>query len=214
MKKSALVALTLIGGSFFASNAHAARCVPTQPGPGGAPNNTYTCVSASVENVEGQDVTFQGSGYSTANFSDFSNQLRWKSDVDGTIGHGREFTANLSKGRHTITAEYSALHAYYYDKVSVVVRDKFCADEVASESDTTSSWTATRFINTNDKKVHIYWKDYSGNRHLYSVLNSDESVSLTGYPGNRWVIADEFKNCAMMHVSDYQDSTVLISFDE
>ena len=70
----------------------------------GAPTVTITSPANGSSSVDGDLVTFSGTGNDTDD-GDLSANLSWSSSLDGAIGSGASFgISNLSVGTHTITA--------------------------------------------------------------------------------------------------------------
>lgn len=174
------------------------------------------CVSANVDQLVGDQASFTVSATYLGN--DWAPYMTWLSDIDGELGYGQTITRKLSPGKHTISAYYDSdamPTRMYQDKLELIVREHFCVDEKASVATHGDAWTTTRFVNTNKNKVFIYWNNYeTAERYSFGSLESGESVEVYGYPGNQWVVADQYNNCAMTHTSQSTDSNILISFDE
>ncbi len=210
LRKFALPCVLLTSG-LLSSHALANTCYRATPTNG--PSQPDTCVDIKIKEMHGTQITLEANVATIG--SDFSDDMQWHSNIDGALGYGKSITANLTPGKHNITAGFGWPHSpYYMDKTSIVVREKRCINESPSTALTTEVWYGIRFTNQEERDIKVYWSRYtSADRLLYSTLSQGQSVTLNGYPGNKWVITDEYDNCISSHESTFEDQTVNVEFD-
>ena len=177
------------------------------------PRRPDLCIDLQVEEMDGTNITMEVSV--AAVDGDISDEITWHSDVDGSLGYGQSITERLSTGRHNITAGFSWPHSRHFsDKKSIYVREKNCGNENPSVALTTDNWYGARFTNKESREIKIFWSRYTtGERVLYSSLSQDQSVTLNGYPGNKWIVTDEFENCISVYETTFQDQSVEVFFE-
>ncbi|KGJ94798.1 hypothetical protein [Colwellia psychrerythraea] len=209
MSKKLLNALLVTSTCFVSQQAFAQTCFMESSTTGG-PTGPATCVAISVIEQEHNSVNLAVSAIRLG--SDISNYFNWHSNIDGALGYGDKITAELSQGNHTITAVAEIPHMRpYFDTLALTIAQEAnnCADESASIAETYDEYYALNFINTAAEPVNVYWLKYQdAERVLYGTLAQDESISLTGYPGNKWVVTDENNTCQSIHYSGYANENV------
>ena len=183
------------------------------PGTPSGPMLPQTCVTATVEQQNNDQVTLS---VAAIRFSeDITSFFKWTSNIDGHLGSGKSVTASLSAGVHTIRAYSTIPHREpYFDEVTVTVGAEAsnCAEELASTAETYHEWYSFDFTNTLAADVNIYWLRYQdGERILYKTLGENQSASVTGYPGNNWLVTDTNGQCLSVHTTGYGDDSILIS---
>ncbi len=202
----------LATATFFLSQQAFSQTCFMEPPTSSGPTGPATCVNIEVINKDNANVNLAVSAVRMG--SDISNSFSWNSDLDGPLGYGKEITTELSAGTHNITAVANIPHLRpYYDKLSLTVtaENNNCAEESASIAETYSEYYALNFVNTSITPVKVYWLRYSdAERVLYGTLAQDESISLTGYPGNKWVVTNESNSCRSVHYSGYVNETIYL----
>jgi len=178
----------------------------------GGPTGPATCIAINVIEQDQNNINLNVSAVRLG--SDISSYFTWHSDIDGALGYGESITANLSEGEHTITAVAEIPHMRpYFDKLNITIaqKDNNCAEESASIAETYDEYYALNFVNTAAEPANVYWLKYEdAERVLYGTLAQNESISLTGYPGNKWVVTDQNNACRSVYSSGYADETIYL----
>lgn len=173
------------------------------------PVGPSTCVNINVVDVSDNLVSLEVRAIRKG--EDISNYFRWRSDIDGSIGVGSQIVANLSDGKHNISvmAEIPHLQPYYdHTEIDLTANKAECADELPSVAHTYNEWYNLEFTNINRAQVNLYWLRYEdGERIHYKSLSPNESVSLSGYPGNKWVATDENNSCLSVYSTSYRNES-------
>lgn len=203
----------IVASTLFVSQQGAAQTCFNESSNNGGPSGPPTCVDISIVEQDGANVDLKV--FSMRMGEDISNHFSWYSDVDGNLGYGSQLTAQLSQGVHKIKAVVNIPHLQpYSDTLTLVVanQENNCDQEAASTAETYDEYYALTFVNNEVEPVNVYWLKYTnGERILYGTLEQNETVSLTGYPGNRWVVTDEDNICRSVHFSGYQDETIQLN---
>jgi len=207
-----LLNILLVTSACLASQQVVAQTCFMESSTTGGPTGPATCVS--IEVIEKNDTNVNLAVSAIRMGDDISSSFSWNSDIDGALGYGKEITTELSAGTHNITAVANIPHLRpYYDKLSLTITSSGnnCAEESASVAETYSEYYALDFVNTSTKPVKVYWLKYNdAERILYGTLTQDQSLSLTGYPGNKWVVTDESNTCRSVHSSGYVNETIYL----
>ena len=197
---------------FIFSSIPSAFASPCVAGPDGSND---ICVVITDVSPNGSIVRLKafGGGYNNGNPLDFSEKLQWYSDVDGYLGKGSEITAVLSMGRHQIRAAWGYPGASWQGTKSIFVREKFCDTEQASLAYTTDEYYSIDFVNKDNVPLKVYWLTYSGERMHYATLLPEQSLKQNGYPGNQWLVTDQYDQCIGVVSTGYYDAGWDIQFE-
>jgi len=211
MSKKLFKALLVASTCFTSQQVFAQTCFMESSSTGG-PTGPATCIAINVIEQDHNNINLKVSAVRLGD--DISNYFTWHSDLDGALGYGETITAELSEGDHTITAVAQIPHMRpYFDKLHITIaqEENNCAEESASIAETYAEYYALNFINTSAEPVSVYWLKYEdAERVLYGTLAKDESISLTGYPGNKWLVTDENNTCQSIHYSGYVNEAIYL----
>ena len=209
MSNKLLNSLIVASACLMSQQGFAQSCF-NEPSNNGGPSGPATCVDININEQNGNNVELEVSAIRMGD--DISNYFSWHSDIDGALGNGSQINTQLSQGTHTITAVAAIPHLQPYSDtllLEIANEETNCSEESASIAETYNEYYALNFVNNGTDTVNVYWLRYTDAERIhYASLAQNESASLTGYPGNKWVVTNTDGVCQSVHFSGYQNETI------
>jgi uncharacterized caspase-like protein len=111
-------------------------------------------------------------------------------------------TAAIESLKNAQTATQSATEGQNDDPQLVLQKTGTCRDEITLKSLKFDQKTSISFINSSNSHIHVYWKNYSGERILYGDLAPQQRLDIDTFVTHPWVITDESDHCIAVQFPD------------